>query len=403
MQEQYLQSLTVLISENSFMKIFKLILLIVLILQGCVMQFIPQIEEYREYIVVDGLITDQNNSYKIAVSKTSPIGGEKFTKIPLGGCVVTVTDDLGNHYYMFEKNYGLYVSDSLTFRGVAGRKYTLHITTGGHSYESFPMEMKTVPPIDSVYAEIINNDTYQLGKIVPGYQVYFDTHDPLNECRFYRWDFTETWEFSIPYIFEDIVNSTCWKTANSNKIYLENTSSLLEDRVTKFPLNFITTETDRLKIKYSLLLRQYSLNEDEYNYWGKLKRITEDVGGLYDVVPMSIESNIYCTDSPSEKVLGYFSVSSVASKRIFINNTLRGFPDFYGYCPFDTVPVGTPISNLNITIFILQELNPTLTSPFSYVLTMNKECVDCTRSGSNKRPDFWNITKNDVVIQSVFK
>jgi hypothetical protein len=266
------------------------------------------------------------------------------------------------------------------------------------------MEMKPAPPIDSLYADIINNDTYQDGKIVPGYQVYIDTHDPVNKCRFYRWDFTETWEFRLPYTYETIVNNTCWKTANSNKIYIENTSSLIEDRVSGYPLNFITTETDRLKIKYSMLIRQFSLNEDEYNYWGKLKRISEEVGGLYDVVPMSIESNIYCTDSPAEMVLGFFSVSSVTSKRIFIKNALVGFRNFYSFCPGDTVPVGAPIPGLNISVFIIEKLTygPPAFASF-YVLTKYKECADCTVNGSNKKPDFWNITKNDAVVQSVFK
>jgi hypothetical protein len=260
--------------------------------------------------------------------------------------------------------------------------------------------MKPVPPIDSLYAEIINNNTYQLGKIVEGYQVYLDTHDPANECKFYRWDFMETWEFTLPFLFGPNINKTCWKSASSNKIYIQNTSSLTEDRVNRFPLNFITTETDRLQIKYSLLLRQFSLNEDEFLYWDKLKRITEEVGGLYDVVPMSIESNIFCTDSPAEKVLGYFSVSSIVSKRIFIKNTLRGFPDFYKYCPYDTVLVGDPIPFLNINYFILEEIGP---FPFRYVLTTTKGCVDCTVSGSNQMPDYWNMTKNYVEIQSALK
>jgi len=366
------------------------------------MQFLPEVEEFRDYIAVDGLITDQNNSYKIEISRTSPLG-TKFSANPIKGCSVRITDDLGNQYFLKEKKTGTYMSDSLTFRGVVGRKYVLHIKAAGLNYESYPMEMKPVPPIDSLYAEVIYNDTYQLGKIVPGYQVYVDSHDPENKCRYYRWDFTETWEFRLPYTYETIVNRICWKEVNSNKIFVENTSSLTEDRVSKYPLNFITTETNRLKVKYSLLLRQFSLNEDEYNYWEKLERITEEVGSLYDIVPMSIESNIYCTDSPSEKVLGYFSVSSVTSKRMFIKNTLTGFPDFYRYCPCDTVPVGRPIPNLNISVFILEMLNPTLTSPYLYVLTYFKECIECTRSGLNKMPDFWNETKNDVMIQSVFK
>jgi hypothetical protein len=383
------------------MKINKFILLIVLILQGCITQFLPSKEESGNAIVVEGLVTDQNNSYKIVISKTSPLG-KKITNTPVKGCLVTITDDIGNKYLLNEKISGLYVSDSLIFRGVIGRKYVVHITSASHQYESYPMEMKQVPPIDSVYAEVINNIYYPYDDVIPGYQVYVDSHDPANECKFYRWDFTETWEFSIPYTYPTIVNKTCWKYANSDHIYVNNTSSLTEDKVIRFPLNIITTETDRLKVKYSLLLRQYSLNEDEYNYWEKLKRISEEVGGLYDVVPMSIESNIYCTDSPAEKVLGFFSVSSVKTKRIFIKNALTILKDFYSLCPSDTVPVAQAIPNLGISTWIIQRIS-NAPNVFFYVLTNTKSCADCTVDGSNKRPDFWNTTKDDVVIQSVFK
>jgi hypothetical protein len=384
------------------MKILKFTLVAVFILQGCVTQFIPEVGDSKDYIAIDGLITDQNNAYKVEITRTSPLGSA-FTRIPIEKCIVSITDNFENNYLLKEKSRGIYISDSLKFRGIVGRKYILHITADGHNFESVPMEMKPVPPIDKVSAEIVYNNTYQLGKIVPGYQIYIDAHDPQNGCRFYRWNFTETWEFQIPYIFETIVNWKCWKTAISDKIYIENTSVLSEDRVTRYPLNFITTETDRLTVKYSMLVRQFSLNENEYNYWSKLKRITEQIGGLYDVVPMSVESNIYCTDSPSEKVLGFFSASAVTSKRIFIESKLTGVPNFYAYCPTDTVPVGRPIPNLGISVFIIQQLNQTLTSPSVYVLTRYKECVDCTLRGTNKMPDFWNTTKNDIVIQSVLR
>ncbi len=57
--------------------------------------------------------------------------------------------------------------------------------------------------------------------------------------------------------------------------------------LTGLPMLFISDQTDRLMEKYSISVNQYSLNYDEYLYWEKLKRVTQDVGGLYDVVPSS--------------------------------------------------------------------------------------------------------------------
>jgi hypothetical protein len=283
-------------------------------------------------------------------------------------------------------------------------KYTLHVTGAGNSYESDEMEMRPVPPIDSLYANLEYNDSYTLGKSVPGYQVYLNTGDPSGQCEFYRWSYEETWEFRIPYVYETIINRICWKYAFSDEIFLKNASTLRENKITSYPLNFITTETDRLKAKYSILLNQYSLNEEEYLYWEKIKKITQNVGGLYDVVPMSIQGNMHCTDKPEETVLGYFSVSAEASKRIFIKNTLVDFPDFYGKCPVDTVRVGETISALNISVFIIARLTEFPPLPLSdyFVLTNKKECIDCTLNGSKTMPPYWNKSGQQTIKHSLF-
>ena len=109
-----------------------------------------------------------------------------------------------------------------------------------------------------------------------------------------------------------------------SEINIKNTSVLEQDKIERFPLNFISNQTDRLKVKYSMLVNQYSLNEDEYLYWEKLQNMSEQVGGLYDMIPSAIPSNVYCIDDPNEKVLGYFSVSASSSKRIFIKDHFAG-------------------------------------------------------------------------------
>ena len=128
----------------------------------------------------------------------------------------------------------------------------------------------------------------------------------------------------LPYSVPPLRNKVCWISSNSNVINIKSTSVLEEDRISGYPLNFISNLTDRLRVKYSILVNQYSLNEDEYLYWEKFQNITEQVGGLYDIIPSSVPSNVYCLDDPNEKVLGYFSVSANSSKRIFIKDNFSG-------------------------------------------------------------------------------
>jgi hypothetical protein len=379
-----------------------LFLLIVLVWGSCVREFVPQTDEARSFLVVEGSITDQNNSYKIRISKSTTLGSKTPGSV-VKGCVVYVSDDMDNKFYFKEKPSGTYSSDSLNFRGAVGRKYVLHITSGLRTYETFPIEMKPVPPIDSIYADIVYKNSYALSDPVPGYQVYLNTHDPSGQCNYYRWDFTETWEFRLPYLYESIKNRICWKTAESKNIFVKNTSSFKEDKIVKFPLNFITTETDRLAVKYSVLLRQYSLNQEEFDYWDKLQRLNEATGGLYDIVPMSIEGNIHCVNYPEEKVLGFFRVSSVSSKRLFITNKLTGFPDFYKNCPVDTVSVNQRIPGLNVSVFIIEFIFGETASSGTYVLTDRRECADCSVKGSTIMPPFWIPSKGDVVIKNRLK
>ena len=307
-----------------------------LLLPSCIVKFFPEIDEEKELLVVEGLITDQPEINTIKLSKSMPMG-EKSAARPLSGCFVTISDDLYNIVLLAETAPGTYITPSY-FRGVIGRFYTLHINSSFASnninYESYPMEMKPVPQIDSVYYEkTVIEQPYENFAGVDGCQIYLDTRDPENNCKYYRWDYSETWVLRLPF---DIPNKTCWISDNSRNIYIESTAAIREDRIKRHPVTYISNVTDRLKRKYSILVNQYSLNEDEYNYWEKLQKLTEQVGGLYDIIPASIPSNIMCIENPDEKVLGYFSVSAISSKRIFIKDKFAGIIDLYADCVSDT-------------------------------------------------------------------
>ena len=157
--------------------------------------------------------------------------------------------------------------------------------------------MKPVPAIDLVYAGPEYNEFYYPGESTYGYQVYLDSHDPSGECRYFMWTFAETWEIRTPFRYPTIINRICWKSATSTDINILSTTALTESRVTGHPITFITTETDRLIVKYSILVRQYSVTEEEFTYRDNLKKTVFEAGGLYDAIPGTITGNIRCTDN----------------------------------------------------------------------------------------------------------
>jgi len=372
-----------------------ILLLFLLLLNSCIKEFIPVVEEGKELLVVQGLISDANEPNVIKLSKSLPLG-EVSAARPVSGCFVTITDDLGNAVFLSETVSGTYITPSY-FRGLTGRFYTLHINTNSEfnyrNYQSSPMEMIPVPPVDSMYYEktvIKKADGFFRG--VDGCQIYLDTKDPENRCKFYRWDFSETWVLRLLF---PVVNQTCWITDRSHSINIKSTAAFDESSITRFPINYITNITDRLQRKYSILVNQYSLNEEEFIYWEKIQNIAVQVGGLYDIIPASVSSNITCIESPGEMVLGYFSVSAKSSKRIFIKDNFEGIIDRYNNCPSDTIPnLEYPTLDppeLGISVWIL--FDGLYFVPPYRILTDKKGCADCTVRGTNVKPDFWQDDK----------
>ena len=366
--------------------LFIVIVFFQLIINGCVTKFLPEIKDDQRLLVVEGLITDQPEVYSVKLSWSIPVGSEQKVR-PISGWNVEVHDDLGNIYqYTESPDTGTYISDKETFQGVVGRIYTLYINTLGvssshHSFESIPVEMRAVPPIDSLFYEkvTIREGTESRGP-VEGCQIYVNSYDPEGKCRFYRWDYSETWKFEIPYM---VKNNVCWITTNSTKINIKNTSVLAEDRINCYPLNYITNESDRLSVRYSILVNQYSISEDEYSYWEKLHNITQEVGGLYDIMPSSVRGNVFCTEDPDLQVLGYFSVSSKTSERIYVDEIFRGPVNIYKDCEGESYPAGEFIPGLNVYRWIIFESNIYVT------ITYDKRCADCTTRGTLTQPDFW--------------
>ncbi len=361
---------------------------ILLLITGCIVPYKPETTANDELLTVEGVITDQPEINTIKLHMSVPLWKVSNEK-PVKGAKVWLTGEMGRIDSLRETSIGTYATDKTTFQGKTGRKYILHINTpefyGGHSYESIPMEMKPVPPIEEI--------TYNKKVFSPqpwnteGCEIYVNTSDPTNKCSFYKWKYSETWEFHLPF---DVPNKICWITVNSDKVMIKNTSILAENKVSEFPINTIENPVDRLSVKYSILVTQYSLSEDEYNYWESLKNTLDQMGSLYDIVPTSVPNNIYCIENPGEKTLGYFSVSAVSSKRLFIKDNFVG--SNIDMCSSDTIFGSQPLDQTGPQHLYLVSEHLKDKPPFR-IVTYSGACIDCTQRGSNVKPSFWDDDK----------
>lgn len=364
-------------------KILKVIIMFAF-LAACTIQFLPEVDENRELLVVEGMITDQNRINTIKLSRSMPIG-KPMQRKPVRGLNVSIVDQAGTVTVLQEKSPGNYVTDSTKFRGRVGNKYSLRIRSGIVTYSTDYIEMKPVPPIERLYWEKVTiTESSDPGLKEEGCKIYLDTNDPEKKCQFYRWEYIETWEYHVPY---DVINKVCWVTQRSDQIMVKNTSILSQARITKHPVIFITNNSDRLKQRYSILVKQYSLNQEEFEFWEKVQNVSQNVGGLYDITPMAIPSNIRNESNPAETILGYFSVSAVTEKRVFIKDLFMGLPNFYSYCATDTIVGRLPEIGLNYEFWVIEDNGNEL--PPWWVVTTYRECADCRTKGTTVRPDFW--------------
>jgi len=253
--------------------------------------------------------------------------------------------------------------------------------------------MRETPPIDKVGFDYEKRPWAG----VDGVQIYVNTHDTENKTHYYRWEWDETWIFYVPYnsdIYwdngvirdrtEDIY--TCWKYGSSSSIDIFSTKSLNEDRVEKFPLYFVSNETDRIRTKYSINVKQYSLSESSYNYWKELQKGTENLGTLFDPQPSTLVGNIHNTTDDKEVVIGYFDAATVQEQRIFINRSDlpdSGFPNYYAMCTDSIVQYGA-IPQMMLYGYMLINYEFMIGYHMSY-----PSCIDCTLAGTNIKPDFW--------------
>jgi hypothetical protein len=376
------------------MSLLKLLALILLISMTvcCVKDFAPVTDEYGHAIIIEGLITDQPAGSYVKLSATYPLWRRTAPK-DVSGCTVSISDDLGNLYILKETfKYGVYSADYMNFRGAVGREYTLRVNTtkefGFLTYESEPTRMIPVPSIDSLYYQkkIIKDPRSTL----EGCDIFLDTRDPESRCQFFKWEYLETWEYHLPF---EKIDKTCWLSVSSDGILIKNSTGFSGGAIKKQPVLSINNPVEKLNIKYSILVRQYSLNENEFLYWDRLKNLTDQTGGFYDIIPSDLPNNLYCVEDSLRKILGYFSVSSVTSKRLFIKEKFQGSDISYNGCMTDFIYTNRPdtIPGLDINIWILEDhLNE---KPPYIVCTRNKSCVFCEARGTSIKPDFWDDDK----------
>jgi len=344
-------------------------------------------------LVVEGNI-DGSVPFVIKLSRSRMLtnGDTAARKYELGAKVI-IEDNHQDTYPLTEEGNGIYSSLN-TLPLNPSYQYRLHIfTSNKEEYESDFVPFKSSPAIDSIGWNL--NDG--------GVQVYVNTHDPNNSTTYYRWEYKETWEFHSLYYSNYQYNPpdstviprtvqiyTCWHTDSSTSIFLGSSAKLSSDVIYEMPLPYIPDHDQRLSILYSILVKQYALDVNGYNYWLAMKNNTENIGSIFDPQPNETVGNIHCVTNPAELVVGYINAGNTVEKRVFISNS--SLPTDWNQLQICSPEKLVPnIKDSLYFYFGFGYVPVDLTSIQTQLLYTGyeRECVDCTINGTNVKPSFW--------------
>ena len=357
---------------KSFCKyiLFIVVLMLTFMVSSCIKSYYPEIsnEDALKYVVTGGIIKGDTVQY-INVSTTGTIS-KYYNFLPVTGCAVHINDDKNNTYNAIDmKNgkYKFYIPESALTVGSSFLADIFipneHISSPEpiHIVSDFD-QLNECPDIDSIYYFL---DTLPSGDhltVIRGIRFCIDLDATNTNSRYFRFETTETWEYRATLASQSSPVKACWMEGKIGEVYTLSTKNLTQNKYSRYPFHFIDNfSSQRLGWEYSLLVRQYALSEAAFNYWEKIRINSIEQGGLYEKQPLIIKGNMHNVSNPDQQVLGFFGVSSVKSKRIFVK-TVAGLPYLYTDCDTSGEPPPVP----------------------------DKTCFNCLLSGgTNHKPAFW--------------
>ncbi len=397
---------------------------------SCIEEFdIVVKEDYENRLVIEGKITNLPGPYTVKLSISGSINETEF--IPVSSAIVKIIDSDGNSETLSEIEDGVYQTAENGIRGMVGRSYKLFVKTSNEKqYESRFEELLAPVGIESLTANLESPYAKNLYNTDPntdhddGYQFYVTTASSDKDKNYYYWQFDETWEIRSFYKPSRIYdpyggpNHTgryytpasidtlfyCWKSME-NKLFTASTAHLNSSKIINLPLNFVSVHSEMLKYKYSLLLTQYTISENAYNFLNELINQEDGLEGLYTKQPYQIRGNVYNINDNEDAVLGYFIVASTTEgARLTVTKPPEIRSRWNMNCKGDDFPI---LLGQDLQIKLNQGRGPYYLAKVTYTayggmsgdipyLKTDEtlppvECIDCTsRGGVLTKPDYWD-------------
>jgi len=356
-------------------------ILCVVLLSGCISEYIPTgLDSVRGILVVDGAITDGESVFALrrSVAMTDTLTGAET----VDNATVFVETNDGERIPAEFRGSGIYAAQT----GVldVAKEYRLRMTVDGEDYVSGFLSPLITPPIDS-----ISFNKERLGDPVI---VSVSTHDPDDISPYYRWTYRETWEVQAQLyanarwgpdgsiIWHSLSSSEntyyCWGRDSSKMIFLATADKMRENVISQQTLVEIPCSHDKLSILYHIEVTQMHIRTEAYEYFSDMQQSVERTGDLFSpVLTTAIRGNIRCENDPERQIIGYIEVATATQmdRYFWEKDNLGIYEKVWETCE--------EYSATNETSAILTY--PSLRAPL--------RCVDCRtkeNAGKNKPQDW---------------
>lgn len=383
---------------------FLFLLAVICCLCGCVERYYPDENELNTgTLVINAHLTDQPGNQVIEISRSVTLLHPSAD--PVSGSFAELIREDGKFREFLEERPGYYACDLDDSFLQTGMSYMLHvITPDGREYESAFDKLRPVPVIDSIYYEVETASYETVADSTDGIRFYIDFTYNDEAYEYMRWELIETYEFHNPemeafiwdvdfnyYELPDTSNyRVCYISNHLSEIYSMSLSYLDFGIYIKKPFAFVPNiqQEQKLKHKYSVLVKQYSMGEEAFHYWNELKKTSQEQGFLFDRQPALLKSNLRNVNDEEELVLGFFSMSGVVEGRAFAEKPEGLDLSLYEwYCfPTNRGPAGW-VTREDLPLYYARAWRD---GKSSYA-EVNKQCVDCReyKNSTHIPPDFW--------------
>ena len=380
-----------------------IIMLTLLGMSSCIERYHPGNEDLSIGVMaVNAHLSSIPGMQTVQLSRSVSIDRSVFN--PVSSCYIELERSDGEVRIFEESDPGYYLCDLDGPFLQNGSKFQLSIVSPeGLRYESEYETLYAASDIDKVYYELEAQPTDEPEVYDQGIRFFIDFEIEKDSGRYLRWEMQETFEVHNPdyesrvydvdrrwyKLYAEDKWLTCWITRNISEIFTRDLGNAAGDSYKKLPLNFVSGSDWKLLEGYSLLVRQYAHSEGAFWYWSELAKNVQSKGGLFDVQPALTPSNICNIEDEEELVIGYFSISGVSERRIFLRDVsgLDVYRDSY-YCapgimpgflhryPQDKLPLY--VASSSITGIPLSG-------------EVRDECIDCRlyKNSSSEKPEFW--------------